>query len=114
MKRKITALVLGSLALASPAYAQHWGGHGGWHGGGWHGGGWHGGGWHGGGWHRGGGYWGSNGAWIPFAVGAGILGLGAAAAAPYYYNTYSGYGGYRGACPYGYYFASDGVCYPYQ
>ena len=49
-----------------------------------------------------GGYWGSNGAWIPLAAGAAILGGAAIAAAPYYGR----------GCPAGYYLASDGVCYP--
>ena len=62
-------------------------------------GGFHSGGWHGGGY---GGYWGSNGAWIPLAAGAAILGGAAIAAAPYYGR----------GCPAGYYLASDGVCYP--
>jgi hypothetical protein len=80
------------------------GGHGGWHGGGFHGGG----GGHGGygghwgsGYHHGGGHWGSNGAWIPWAVGGALLG--GALAAPYAYGP---------RCPYDYYLASDGACYP--
>jgi hypothetical protein len=74
-------------------------------------GGFHSGGWHGGGYGRYGryggyggygGYWGSNGAWIPLAAGAAILGGAAIAAAPYYGR----------GCPAGYYLASDGACYP--
>lgn len=77
-------------------------------GGGWHGhpmGGHMGGGWHGGG-HRG---WG--GGWGP-AVGLGILGLGALGAAGAYEYGEPGYS-YGARCPAGYYFASNGVCYPY-
>ena len=70
------AAMLAVASVATPALAQHRGGGGNWHGG-WHGGGWHGG-WH---HHRGN-------AWVPWAVGAGALTLGAALAAPYAYDYY--------------------------
>lgn len=61
-------IILAILALPTAALAQHGGGHGGgFHGGG---GGFHGG---GGGFHNGGGHW-NNGRWIPWAIGAGVLG----------------------------------------
>ena len=63
-------LILGTLFMASPAYA--WRGGGG-HGGGWHGGGWHGGGWHGG-WRGGwGGGWGRG--WGGALIGGDIITL---------------------------------------
>lgn len=106
-------------SLASPASAQWHGGgghgggmHGG--GGGWHGGGggWHGGhgGWHGGGWHGGGGGWRRGGGWVGPAIGLGILGGALAGGAYYGYQPYYA-PAYR--CPPGYYFASDGQCWPY-
>jgi hypothetical protein len=79
------AIVLASLSLSAPAFAQHHGG-GGWHGGG---GGWHGGG--GPGWHGGGGF--GPGA----AIAGGLLGLGiAGAGAGYYYSGGYGYPYYYG------------------
>jgi hypothetical protein len=65
----IAAVVMGSLALSTPASARGgWGG-GGWHGGGWGGGGWRGGGWGGRGWYGGG--WGPGWGWgVPVGVGA--------------------------------------------
>ena len=111
MIRNIIVAVLFAISLSSPAFAQHWGG-GGWHGGGgfhgggggFHGGGFHGGGgWHGGGFHGGGFYRGRG--WGGPAIGLGGLALGLGALGAYEYAQPS-------PCPYGYYLASDGVCYP--
>lgn len=55
MRKLLLALAVLSISLPGAALAQH-------RGGGWHGGA-----------HHGGGHW-HNGRWIPFAVGAGILG----------------------------------------
>jgi len=79
----------------------------GWHGGGhWRGAGWRGAGWHGGGWNRpytrrGWGYpgyygrgWNSGWGWGAAGLAAGTI-LGAAAAAPYYYDSYLYPYGYR-------------------
>jgi hypothetical protein len=93
----VAALLVASVASATPAFAQsQWhpgagGGHGpvGGHGGapGWHGGG--------AGWHGGGGYWRGGrwygGGWGPAAVGLGVLGLAAGAAAGGYYGGGYGY-----------------------
>jgi len=93
------------LAVASPALAFHGGG-GGWHGGG---GGFHGGGFHGG-FHGGGGRGFGPGA----AIAGGLLGLGIAGAfADQYYAPTPYYYAPPTQCPYGYYLASDYVCYPY-
>jgi len=93
MRTLLSAALAASLLLSPVAQAnfvRHGGWHGGghaWHGGGWHGGGWRGGGgWHGRGWHPGyrwGFYRGHWGWWAPALFG---LAVGAAVAAPYYYQ----------------------------
>ena len=103
MIRSVIVAILFTISLSSIASAQHWhGGGGGWHGGGgggWHGGGgFHGGGFHGGGFH-GGGFHGHG--WGGPAIGLGLGALGA-------YGAYE----YTRPCPYGYFLAEDGVCYP--
>lgn len=125
MKLKAVAFTLGLCAagmmvLPDGALAFRGGVHrGGFHGGrAWHGGGGRWGG-HAGGYgryHRWGGYGGyggyRRGGWGGGAVVGGLAAgavLGGALAAPYYYNG-GGYG--RSRCPYGYYLASDYVCYP--
>jgi len=104
MRRIFAITMVAALTAAAPAYAQHW--HGG--GGGWHGGG--------GGWHHGGSGFGPG-----AAIAGGLLGLGIAGAiaGSQYNDGYDdGYTPYYAAprysarCPYGYYFASDGLCYP--
>ena len=105
MLKFTTAAILAlSLSLAPASAREFHSGHArGFNG---HAGGFHSGGWHGGGYGRYGryggygGYWGSNGAWIPLAAGAAILGGAAIAGAPYYGR----------GCPAGYYLASDGAC----
>jgi len=97
MFKKVSVGILVAALSMSPALAQHHGG-GGWgggHGGGWGhgGGGYHGGGhgWHGG--HRG---------WGGPAIGLGLGALGA----------YGAYEYTRPRCPYGYFMADNGACYP--